>query len=308
MKKSPLTIVSSKSAMLPAFEVLTWEKLQECIAKSQQPGVLPFAVMSIIMPELAARIVNVEDGLNTRNRPTRKREIDRYAADMVAGRFWFNGDSVRFTVGGWLGDGQNRLWACVKAGQPFAAVMVFGIPNEAYDTIDQGKRRDHADVLAQLGAKFPRDTANAVKWAEWFETNQVIRRPLYTPHEIGELYLNKHKNIEDFIHDARRIAKANGQSVGMVGAFIYHTSKIDRHLSTALGEAWASGTRPPRFHGITTMQVEILAMKKRGTTGGHRHEVTRAAMAINAWNSARLNSPTGVAIRWTYGRRFPTFK
>jgi hypothetical protein len=297
VKKPRLMLVKSAT---PPVDELTWDELERLIAEPP-----PHSVPRMITPKIALRILET---YNLKNRPPRQQQIRRYMAAMATSGWKFNGATIVFTDNSRLGDGQNRLWACVRSEQAFATHIVFGIPDDSFDTIDAGKARDHADVLTLLGAEFPRDTANGVKWAEWFETNKVKNRPLITPQEIGQLYKNKHKGVEDFIKEARKIARANEQTIGMVAGFLYHVTKIDPDLAADFAEAWSTGTRPPRFYAITQMQTHLASMRKAGAVGGHRHEVIRAAMAVNAWNAAHLDRRLGMPIKWDHSKPFPTFK
>jgi hypothetical protein len=283
--------------------VLTWEELQELMVDIPPEGFR--CVRRIITPELAKRIL---DELNPHNRNPRDPKIREFALALSSGRYKLNGQSPIFSDKLRLLDGQNRLYACVRSGVPLDTLIVFGIDDDAFDTIDSGKPRDHADVLKLLGAKEPRHTANGVKWAQWFETGQVKARPGIIPQELGELYLEKHKGVEDFVPEAKKIARANGQSVGMVAGFLYTATKIDGDMAADFSEAWKTGTRPPVFAGITTMQTTLTEMRNKGQLGGHRHEVTRAAMTVNAWNAAMRGNPRGTPIRWDYAAPFPQFR
>lgn len=100
-----------------------------------------------ITPETASRFLQ----MNTGNRRLRKNHVDRLAESMARGEWKMNGDAIRIGYDGKLVDGQHRLSACVKSGIPFESIVVSGIKNDVFDTIDKGMKRQVADSLYVQG-------------------------------------------------------------------------------------------------------------------------------------------------------------
>lgn len=88
---------------------------------------------------------------NTHNRPLSKKQIELYSAEMAAGRWRFNGDTIRIDKTGRLLDGQHRLHALINAGIDLEMLVVEGLDKEAFVTIDSGKQRSAAHMLAIAG-------------------------------------------------------------------------------------------------------------------------------------------------------------
>jgi len=84
---------------------------------------------------------------NTSNRPLNKLAVERYASDMAAGRWALNGTTIVFDVSGTLVDGQHRLAAVVSAQVTIDALVVRGVPQGSFATIDVGKLRTVSDSL-----------------------------------------------------------------------------------------------------------------------------------------------------------------
>ncbi len=101
-----------------------------------------------ITPEVASYILI---NYNTRNRPWKQGYRDRYAADMKAGNWIFNGESVSFSPTLDMLNGQHRFGGCVDSNTPFATFLVFGVNPEAFDSFDSGATRTAADVLVCAG-------------------------------------------------------------------------------------------------------------------------------------------------------------
>lgn len=78
--------------------------------------------------------------------------IVRYAKEMSAGRWQFDGAPIRFDIGGMLIDGQHRLKAIIKSGVPVQLVVVVGLKADG-STVDRGKPRTVAQWLYHHGIK-----------------------------------------------------------------------------------------------------------------------------------------------------------
>lgn len=100
--------------------------------------------------------------LRNKNRNIRPGTVRRYATDMKEGRWMFNGESIVISETGRLINGFHRCSAIVQTGMPVHAVVVRGIPDEAYKTFDCGSTRTPTDTLGALGVKRPSRVANAI--------------------------------------------------------------------------------------------------------------------------------------------------
>jgi hypothetical protein len=78
------------------------------------------------------------DTKNARNRPISKSTVERYTQEMAAGHWVSNGQPLIFSVSGQLINGQHRLKACVASGKQFDTLIVWGVDDSAFDTIDDG--------------------------------------------------------------------------------------------------------------------------------------------------------------------------
>jgi hypothetical protein len=89
---------------------------------------------------------------NMRNpRPVSRYHVTNLAEQMKRGDWHYNGDPIRLNEKGQLIDGQHRLHAIVLSGISQKMLVLEGISNEAFATIDVGKRRSPSDLLAIAG-------------------------------------------------------------------------------------------------------------------------------------------------------------
>lgn len=101
----------------------------------------------IITPEVASAYLES----NTANRKLAKRNLTELSEAMKAGKWVFNGDPIRISKTGVLLDGQHRLSAVVKSGMPQKFVVMTGLDDDVFKTIDTGKKRNAADALFIAG-------------------------------------------------------------------------------------------------------------------------------------------------------------
>ena len=100
-----------------------------------------------ITPEQAERFLV----RNKSNRPISKTLVTNYSKAISRGEWELNGDAIRIAKDGELLDGQHRLLAIVKSGCSIKTLLVTGLDQIVFDTIDRGKSRTVADILAING-------------------------------------------------------------------------------------------------------------------------------------------------------------
>lgn len=102
-----------------------------------------------ITPELASKWL----ATNFDNRNPSNSGHKYLVRQIQDGKWKFNGESVKFDENGNLVDGQHRLMAVVEAKKSIDSNVSFGIPREAFHTMDTGKSRTPADILSAKGYK-----------------------------------------------------------------------------------------------------------------------------------------------------------
>jgi hypothetical protein len=90
---------------------------------------------------------------NTMNRSISDVVNTRYAQAMKAGHWKFNGETVVFSNTGILLDGQNRLKAIIKSGVTVPMMIIYGIEEDNFKTINQGSKRTTGQILKILNCE-----------------------------------------------------------------------------------------------------------------------------------------------------------
>jgi hypothetical protein len=127
--------------------------------------------------------------LNTNNRPLSEAIVSKYARLMKECKWHENGESIILTDRPRLGSGQHRLHACIRAGYTWRAVIVSGVADAAFPTLDAGKGRTGADVLGTLGHKQTHSAASVLTAIRGYKSGlkSYFQRVGLSPAEVAEL-------------------------------------------------------------------------------------------------------------------------
>src|SRR5699024_5095949 len=106
-------------------------------------------IMQTVTPEQATEWL----ALNTNNRKLREQQVTAMVRDIQSGNWEWNGDSIKFADDGTLLDGQHRLTAIVRSGQPIEMLVITGLGKHTQATMDTGTKRTGSDVLKLQGEK-----------------------------------------------------------------------------------------------------------------------------------------------------------
>lgn len=97
-----------------------------------------------ITPEIAAEYLKANVG----NRAIRRSKVRSYATMIKRGEWLLTDQGISFDVTGRLQNGQHRLSAVIVAGVPVDMYVTRGCDPRAFLVLDQGVKRDTADVFA----------------------------------------------------------------------------------------------------------------------------------------------------------------
>jgi len=218
--------------------------------------------------------------------------INKYARDMLAGRWRLNGQTIKIGRDGRLLDGQHRLEAAKKAKCSFPAIIVEGLRPEIFASLDIGRRRSISDVLRDYGESHTMILASALRWL-WMIENGVILAANSSPTN-GELLevLNCHPNIRASITQVSAIREIMGSGI----AAALHRTFADKDTPRA-NEFFArliDGVQLAEHSPIRHLRERLIR-----TRASHRvrlAEAERVAISIKAWNAYREDRPIQLLI------------
>jgi hypothetical protein len=140
--------------------------------------------------------------MNTRNRKPSSVIVGAYARDMKAGRWMLTADPIRFDTKGNLIDGQHRLLACIQSESHFPSLVAYGLPAEAQDFIDCGKRRSVADMLSLNGHHNTLILTSLLRWLVALKKGLPSSRTVSLTHTEAAELLQKHPRTHASVRQA----------------------------------------------------------------------------------------------------------
>jgi hypothetical protein len=239
-------------------------------------------VVVLVTPAMAAEWLI----RNTHNRTAKAKAIARYAADMVAGRWHLNGETIKFSADGTLLDGQNRLMACVEAGVPFRTVVTWGVGAEGQETTDVGVRRGLADVLTLRGETMSKDLAAVIGHLWKFQRDPRDMSNTLVP-SVPEalLILGAHPGLRESVRAADPVRAATGLRTSVGGTLHYITHTLDSEDASAFWERLTHGVGLAEDDPILRLRELLLADRVKSQ---QRLSTTRLwALTVKAWNAYR---------------------
>lgn len=110
-------------------------------------GNLVTSSIEIITPNIANSLLSN----NKTNRHITKSLVAYYANQIKDGNWTLNGEPIIISGDGSLLNGQHRCHAIIKANESIQTMVVRGVDQSTFDTIDTGRNRTASDVLGIAG-------------------------------------------------------------------------------------------------------------------------------------------------------------
>lgn len=266
------------------------------------------SVVIEIAPEVAGQLLKLS---NTKNRPKQSTHASHIGSVIAGDEYEMTGDTVKFSRTGKLLDGQHRLDGCIKAKTPLLTHVVFGLADDVFDVLDQGKKRTPGDILALCGIPEPVMAAGAIAWVKRLEAGTegggtFTRREL-TPRKIRALALGPMKDIANYVKDARLVNVAYKHPPTMICGLLYLIGKYNAGVARDFAHEWVHGAKIGRNKNFDVLQQRINQIA-HGNNGVVSRTV-RAALLIqtfNHWHAHVVASPR--ALTWRKGWAFPTLE
>lgn len=267
---------SSQSAVKATSEVAGTDTVSAMIAHSVR------STVELITPEVAAQMLE----RNTSNRPLSNSLARRYASDMAAGRWEYNGQDILFTDDGDLLDGQHRLTGVTIAGVPVLMGVKRGLPGAVFDTIDAGRGRTASDVLALRGVPHYAAVASASRLALLYSQGRQLNDSVLTRREITD-----HVLARPYLIEATKLARiVSGRlNPSPVAAVIFLANEgrlFDDHMAEFL-EGVSGGAGLERADPRLTLRE--WAVTERMRNRGVLPTSSCFAAFARAWNAFARN-------------------
>lgn len=243
---------------------------------------------------------------NHRNRTVSELTVNRYLNDMVAGRWQYAADPIRFDIAGNLLDGQHRLTALARVADPDLTVPMLVVRNLPTDTqliMDQGKRRTPGDQLSLLGVRDSNVVAAGIRLIIAHETGAMFRdshvKQVATTNAHMEAWYAAHTDLVSAASEIRSLKASDAPpSVAFCAAMLFipamgteATQEFFRLLSVGAGEG----------HPINALDKRLQRIRRERLKVTPRDHLALFIQAANAWREgrkvAKFQKPRGA--KWT---------
>lgn len=282
---------------------LKWDKAEcmgEWYALVQKPPL--HSVVAHIGPEMATQLLQVA---NESNRRLMDRHAQRLARSIQTENYELTGDTIKFSKSGRLLDGQHRLKACEKQKAPIISHVIFGLDDEVFDVLDQGKRRSPADILGLAGVESSVIVAGAVRWVMWYESGGKRGDEQRDARTIKRAALGPMKTMGRYAKLASQLHAGYKHPPSVMAGMLFLIGKHNVQLAEDFVQAWLHGNRLGRNKNFDVLSSRLQSV--RNQSGGHLNNEVRAAMIIqcfNHWNANSVASPRALTWRkeWVFPR------
>lgn len=265
-----------------------------------------------ITPDIAKEMLRT----NTSNRPLSQSNINRIAAEMKAGNYMVNGETVKISKTGKLLDSQHRLHAVVLSGVTIETLVARGVEDEVFKTIDTGKSRTPADILGIEGVKDPKQAAAVCKFVILFSNNMYSaaagagginggvsvnarKYALLSNTIVSEFYKKNSKAIQESIpygYDSKN--KLTTPSI--ISGTYFICRKRDIEAANDFFHRLTTGVDLKMDSPIFVLRNYLLTLSRQ--SGIKRDTITNIAMICKAWNQYRKKEKgTRQSISWKKG-------
>lgn len=239
-----------------------------------------------ITPSTAASWLAV----NAHNRPVSPETVSAYARDMDAGRWVVNGEGIKLSSRGAVLDGQHRLRAVIKSGATIRSLVVRGLDEGVFQTLDTGKRRSMGDVLAIAGESNTVILAGAIRYQAQHDAGTFdgaagggMKNVSYTA--CMEAYA-RHPGLREATTAIVNRFRTTGSLIGhsLASFLLYQFNRQNPHKSDQFFYGLESGTFPEDGAAIHYLR-ERLIQNKASKRRLNRTEL--AAYVVKTWRAYR---------------------
>ncbi len=233
-----------------------------------------------ISPDLARELL----AANRHNRNLRPARVAQLVEVMRRGEWILNGETIKIAADGTLLDGQHRLQAVVDSGVTIETLVMRGMPLEAQDTVDTGRRRRLADILAIEGHTDSHALGASLSMLHRFRTGKRIdysHSGAPSPKQALDL-LDREPQIRDSVREARRVTKQVGGPVGVFASLHCLFLEIDEEATRDFFDRLADGVGLAKDDPLLHLRNQLIRPRQERTYAQSPNHV--AALTIKAFN------------------------
>lgn len=245
---------------------------------------------------------------NVQNRKISRGLVDYLRRAMEAGKWRLNGQAFIFTPDGKMLDGQHRCMSVMESGVTIRSVVVRGIAEDVFTTIDVGLKRTASQALQILGVAYPHMTAAAASLYYRFERGNIS----YAFSHAEKTMRVHPSDVVELVERCPGLAEAAKKMAGLSRLARFSNSPSACAVSYFLGsdkhgEAVADGFFEPLNSGAGLPKSSpILCLRNMLQDLHHqKHRPPQAmvfGLVVQAWNAYIDNRQMRVLRPWNWNR------
>lgn len=261
-----------------ARKALRWN-----IEEAARTGGRAFVEMTVT-PETAAIMLE----RNTGNRQISKGTVARFVAEMTADRWTMTAEAIKFSKSGVLLDGQHRLTAIVQSGRAATFLVVFGLDDEVFHDLDQGKKRGAADMMHIAGVPNAALAAAILRMLIFHRNGSL--KSLGTAAGISNaVFVEEAAHVDpEKLHEAVKVGSraANKRlcSPAAFGALYFLCAEKSKRDADRFFDAAISGQGGDDQRAAVKFRNELVDIRLRG---GKAAPAAVFEMGVRGWNAFR---------------------
>jgi len=259
--------------MATAFKEKSW--LDMCIERGAKEF---FSTPVSLTPDLAAELL----ARNPANRSINQARLDLYCADMLAGKWSFNGEPIIISNDGRITNGQHRCAAVVKSKVPIITAMAFGVDFETRKTTDQLRPKHAGDFAGMDGIPNAQGVAAIASMAAAYDQTGFISKHGMTPAHILD-YIKRNREAlavsASYAH-ARAKRLKNVAPVSIVGFCHYLAHRINPDAADEYISQIVTG------EGLG-LNDPAMVVRNRLISMGRAVRSAKAEVILHGWNAYR---------------------
>jgi hypothetical protein len=257
------------------------------MSKKKNPRGVSVSV-ELITPRIATALLEA----NVDNRKLRESRVAQYADMMKRGLWQLQSDAIAISETGKLLNGQHRLHALVSAGRELFFLVVRGVKDETFGTIDAGMTRTVNDLVARAGVVGASHITPVAKilialdaGINIFNTEEMA---LITRHDIEEFTV---KNLDELywaVSQGRRADAAvdgirtSWMTFAMLASKKYGHEVVEQFITSVIEGAGLKSGDP-------ALALRNWLMRQRGSwpSGAARSNILTLVRTFNSWKAGQ---------------------
>lgn len=237
-----------------------------------------------ITPALASEWLKA----NKNNRPLARAHVAGLAKQMSDKQWLFNAQPIVISSTEQVLDGQHRLHAVIESGEEIDALVVYGVDEKAFTTIDTGKVRNGRDVLCMTYPEATQGIAQSVAAAARLcvlYSDRIFGRKEKVSNPEVLAFVSKNPVLWGMAQEIHGwVTGTNPLGEGHATALYWLFSQKNKENATDFMHKLFTGEGLRRSDAVWLARDMLIADKSRQVRYGN---IPKTKLVIKAWNAYR---------------------